>query len=110
GSDPSWLVTQGYNSAPVCLFFDGHVSVKGVREAMDGDARNRTLFENNNVCQNECPGGNCESGLWNRAMASSFGNAGGYGAAYAYDTIVSSGFNFYTTDGIRGKDFPNSSN
>ncbi len=110
GSDPSWLATQGYNSAPVCLFYDGHVSVKGVREAMDGDARNRTLFENNNVCQNECPGGNCESGLWNRAMSAGFGNAGGYGAAYAYDTIVSSGFHFYTTDGIRGKDFPNSSN
>jgi prepilin-type N-terminal cleavage/methylation domain-containing protein len=108
GLDPSWLYSQGYNSAPVHTFFDGHNAVKGVREAIDADTRSKVLFADNNICQNECGGGNnagCEDGLWNRQMASFFGNSEGYGYNTAYDNLVQTGYHMYTTDGIRGRDF-----
>jgi prepilin-type N-terminal cleavage/methylation domain-containing protein len=107
GNDPSWLFTQGYNSAPVCLFFDGHVSVKGVREAMDADKRAAALFANNNVCSLECPSGTsteCEPGLWNRNMSEYFGHDSGYGGQYSYDTLVNTGMHMYTTGGLTGRD------
>ena len=105
GNDPSWLFTQGYNSSPVCLFFDGHVGVKGVREAMDADKRAEALFNTNNVCSQECPSGSsCEPGLWNRGMASFFGHGQGYGGQYSYDTLVNTGMHMYTTGGITGRD------
>jgi prepilin-type N-terminal cleavage/methylation domain-containing protein len=108
GSDPSWLVTQGYNSSPVTLFFDGHVSVKGVREGMDADKRAEVLANNNNICSVECnndDAGVCEKGLWNRGLSSFMGHANGYGGDSAYDTLVNTSVHFYTTNGIRGRDF-----
>ena len=105
GDDPSWLFSQGYNSSPVTLFFDGHVAVKGVREGMDADKRAEVLFQRNNVCGTECPSGSqCETGLWNRNFAASFGHGGGYGGSTSYDTLVNSGMHMYTTNGIRGRD------
>jgi len=109
GNDPSWIFTQGYNSSPVCLFFDGHVGVKGVREGMDADRRAQNLYQQNNICSTECGGGvgnGCEPGLWSRGMATRFGHGeDGYGGNISYDTLVSSGMHMYTTDGIRGRDF-----
>jgi len=109
GNDPSWIFTQGYNSSPVSLFFDGHVGVKGIREAMDADRRAQNLYQQNNICSTECGGGlggGCEPGLWSRGMATRFGHGqDGYGGNISYDTLVSSGMHMYTTDGIRGRDF-----
>lgn len=110
GPDPSWIFSQGYNSTPAVLFFDGHVAVRGVREAMDADERAIARMEaDSGFCQRECRGGRdtgCEIGLWNRAMAHRFGHGeGGYGRAQSYDSIVSTGMHMYTTDGIRGRDF-----
>ncbi|MEC8319873.1 MAG: prepilin-type N-terminal cleavage/methylation domain-containing protein [Planctomycetota bacterium] len=108
GDDPSWIFSQGYNSTPVCLFFDGHVAVKGVREAMDADSRARVQNSNNDVISNECSNGTFngpEEGLWHRAGAAAFGHDGGYGYDTAYDSLVSTGMHMYTTDGIRGRDF-----
>jgi prepilin-type N-terminal cleavage/methylation domain-containing protein len=108
GDDPSWIVTQGYNSSPVTLFFDGHVSVKGVREAMDADKRAEVLADNNKICTVECnnpDAGQCEKGLWNRGMSNYMKHPGGYGNASAYDTLVETSVHFYTTNGIRGRDF-----
>ena len=110
GDDPSWLFSQGYNSAPATLFFDGHVAVKGVRAAMDADERALARFAaDEQFCQRECRGGRgtgCEGGLWNRAMATAFGHGeDGYGGSTAYDSIVRTGMHMYTTDGIMGRDF-----
>ena len=107
--DPSWVFSQGYNSSPACLFFDGHVAVKGVREAMDADKRCEALIDNNNVCSIDCGGDACEKGLWHRQGSAYFGHAGGYGEDRAYDNLVGTSMHMYTTDGIRGRDFLGSS-
>jgi prepilin-type N-terminal cleavage/methylation domain-containing protein len=110
GNDPSWLFSQGYNSAPVCMFFDGHVSVKGVREAMDADARCKATDGNSTTtcAPATCGSGERETGLWNRRYlqnACPSSHAPGYGESTAYDTLVSTGMHIATTDGIRGRDF-----
>jgi len=111
GNDRSWLFSQGYNSTPVCLFFDGSVRIKGVREAMDADARCRVADGNQTeLCH--CPDGGDDSGrergLWSRAYLNEIStdhHLGGYGATSAYDTLVGTGFHIATTNGIRGRDF-----
>ena len=110
GADTSWVFSQGYNSAPATLFFDGHVAVKGVQAAMDADDRALARYAaDQDYCQRECRGGRgagCEGGLWNRAMATAFGHGeNGYGGESAYDNLVRTGMHMYTTDGIMGRDF-----
>ena len=102
GEDPSWMFNQGYNSAPVTAFFDGHVAVKGVREAMDADARARNLHQQNNLCGECATLINCQPGLWNRDTQ--YG-ADGYYGNYSYDTLVDTSYHVLTTDGIAGRDF-----
>ena len=121
GDDPSWLFSQGYNSAPVCMFFDGSVRTKGVREAMDADQRAAKLVDENDICtacDTEGRDGPPEAGLWNRSYMTAFNNpsgesqctsplpaTGGYGYDRAYDSIVATGMHIGTTNGIRGRDF-----
>ena len=103
GSDPSWLFNQGYNSKPVTMFFDGHVAVVGVTDAMEADTRARKQQQDNDVC-NYCPSqnsGQCQEGLWSRD--SPLGVNGYYGD-YSYDTIVNTSYHILTTDGIMGRD------
>ena len=102
GEDSSWMFNQGYNSAPITLFFDGHVSATGVREAMDADGRARKLHQNNNICGN-CPpsSSDCELGLWSRGTQ--YGQ-NGYYQQYSYDTLVNTSYHILTTNGIRGRD------
>jgi prepilin-type N-terminal cleavage/methylation domain-containing protein len=102
GEDPSWMFNQGYNSAPITAFFDGHVAVKGVREAMDADARARNLSQQNNLCGDCSTLINCQPGLWSRDTQ--YGDNGYYGN-YSYDTLVQTSYHILTTDGIIGRDF-----
>ena len=95
------MFIQGYNSAPVCMFFDGSVRTKGVREAMDADGRARNLHESNNLCGNCTTNTGCETGLWHRGTQ--LGIDGYYGQ-YSYDTLVNSSYHILTTDGIQGRD------
>ncbi len=97
-SPPSpWLFNQGYNSAPVCLYFDGHVQMTGVADAMEADAR---IKGQNAANTNISTAGR---GLWHRGTP-----LGGDGAAYytaqAYDQLVNTAFHVLTTDGIQGRD------
>ncbi len=113
GTDRSWLFSQGYNSTPVCLFFDGSIRVKGVREAMDADARCRANDDNQTALCDCGDGGDAsmELGLWNRGYLNAIStdhHLGGYGATSAYDTLVETGFHIATTNGIQGRDFLNS--
>ena len=102
GNDPSWLFNHGYNSKPVTLFFDGHVAVVGVADAMEADTRAVKHAEDNNVCT-YCPSNDsrCEPGLWHRDT--DFGVEGYYGN-FSYDNIVNTSYHILTTDGILGRD------
>ena len=101
GSDPSWMFNHGYNSKPVTMFFDGHVSVVGVTDAMEADTRAQKQASDNDICGN-CPSGGsgCEPGLWHRGTP--FG--AGYYYAQRYDNIVNTSYHILTTDGIMGRD------
>ena len=103
GDDPSWMFNQGYNSAPITLFFDGHVSMVGVSDAMEGDTRAQTMAEANNSC-NLCQAstaGECQTGLWSRDTQ---WGANGYYGEYSYDTLVNTSYHVLTTDGLFGRD------
>ncbi|MCH2163020.1 MAG: hypothetical protein MK085_14275, partial [Phycisphaerales bacterium] len=102
GSDPSWMFNHGYNSKPVTMFFDGHVAVVGVTDAMEADTRAQKQASDNNVCDN-CPSssGDCQTGLWSRD--SPLGMEGYYGE-YSYDNIVNTSYHILTTDGLMGRD------
>lgn len=113
GTDRSWLFSQGYNSSPVCLFFDGSIRMRSVREAMDADARCRNADDNStSLCSCGDGGeGGLEPGLWSRGYLNAIStdhHLGGFGAGTAYDTLAGTGFHIATTNGIRGRDFLNS--
>jgi hypothetical protein len=76
-----WQFNHGYNSAPACLFFDGHIELIGCFRASNSDQR----------------GGQ----LWSRNTP--FGTQGYYNNL-GYDTIVNTAFHILTKDGIEGRD------
>jgi prepilin-type N-terminal cleavage/methylation domain-containing protein len=101
--NPSWLFNQGYNSKPVTAFFDGHVSVMGVTDAMEADTRAQKQISDNNTCDN-CPttnNGECQTGLWSRDTPN---GAAGYYGDLSYDTIVNTSYHVFTVNGIIGRD------
>ena len=101
GDDPSWMFNQGYNSKPVMSFFDGHVAVVGVTDAMEADTRATKQADDNNICS-YCPtSGDCQMGLWSRDTQN---GPDGYYGALSYDTIVNTSCHIFTTDGILGRD------
>jgi hypothetical protein len=103
GDDPSWMFNHGYNSKPVTAFFDGHVSVVGVTDAMEADTRATKQATDNNICSYCGPSTpqNCQPGLWSRDTQ--FGPTGYFGE-YSYDTIVDTSYHIFTTDGLLGRD------
>ncbi|MCP3903066.1 MAG: type II secretion system protein [Planctomycetes bacterium] len=87
GCEPYYF-NHASTSAPVTLFYDGHVGTVGTRDAVAADGRMRTQT------------GNDDWGLWSRDSA--FG-LDGYLSSYGYDNVNTS-FHILTTDGIRGRD------
>jgi len=92
GGYTPWYFNHGYASAPVTLFFDGHVQVVGCGDAMDADCR-------------------AEKGLWSRdtplagqAKCTNQNPTGGYYMAQSFDYFVSTSHTILTLDGIRGRD------
>ena len=90
GTEP-WYFNHGYNSAPATLFFDGHVSVMGVGDAMESDAR----------AVGTAPATMTEKHLWHRTTP--FG-VNGYFGAQSYDFLVDTSYHILTTDGVQGRD------
>jgi prepilin-type N-terminal cleavage/methylation domain-containing protein len=84
GCEPYYF-NQGWESAPVALFYDGHVETIGVREAEKANGRN--------IAQADYP-------LW--CDDTPFG-PDGYFISDAYDWAETS-FHILTADGIRGRD------
>jgi prepilin-type N-terminal cleavage/methylation domain-containing protein len=87
--------TAAATSAPVCLFFDGHVDLCGVYDAIEADSR---------VKKQE----GLTSGLWCRSiptwMAGGYYTANGACPDYTYQEGLQTGYHMFTVGGIVGRD------
>ncbi len=92
GLGEPWYFNHGYNSAPCTMFFDGHVSMMSVADAMESDARAKA---------SNADSGLVEKGLWNRTTP--FGAAGYFGEQ-SYDFLVDTSYHILTTNGLAGRD------
>ena len=81
GGRTPWFFNHGYNSAPACMFFDGHIELVGCNRAQQAEQRAGKLWSRN----------------------TSLGGAGYYGGQ-SYDFLVDTSFHILTTDGIEGRD------
>ena len=93
GCEPYYF-NLSWDSSPVALFYDGHVSSSnGTRNAMDDNKR--ILVQNGH-------------GLWSKDTPMGGGyndyDTGGYFSSSALDW-TSTSFNILTIDGIKGRDF-----
>jgi prepilin-type N-terminal cleavage/methylation domain-containing protein len=82
-----WFYNMGAQSTPATLFYDGHVRMMSVREAVQSSAKvfaqtGRELDANDPAC---------------------FGT-GGYFEAFRYGTEAINSYHIFTTNGIRGRD------
>ncbi len=93
GGQTPYFYTASITSAPACLFFDGHVDLVGVFDAMDADERVTAQ------------GG---GGLWCKKvpkfLAGGYFSNGSPNANLAFDTQASTGFHVFTVNGILGRD------
>ena len=80
GSTP-WQFNHGFNSAPACLFFDGHIELVGCRKAQTSDERGGQLWSRNTPTNNT-----------------------GYANNLGYDNFVNTAFHILTKEGIEGRD------
>jgi hypothetical protein len=85
GGKTPWMFNHGYNSAPACLFFDGHIELVGCQRSMQADQR--VAPANGSVWSKNTPFG-----------------SGGYYGGQSYDFLVNTSFHIMTTDGIEGRD------
>lgn len=85
GGDTPWQFNHGYNSAPACLFFDGHIELVSCQKSMQAD--NRVAPSNGSIWSKNTPFG-----------------TNGYFGAQSYDFLVNTSFHILTTDGIEGRD------
>jgi len=92
GGYTPWFFNHGYASAPMSLFFDGHVRLVGCAEAMTADCR-------------------ADAGLWSRntplggsPKCTAKEGIGGYFTSQSYDYITSTSHTILTIDGIKGRD------
>ncbi|MFO0827894.1 MAG: prepilin-type N-terminal cleavage/methylation domain-containing protein [Phycisphaerales bacterium] len=92
GGNEPWYFNHGYNSAPATLFFDGHVGIMSVADAMESDSRAKQA--------NAATSGLAEKGLWHRQPW----GADGYYGAQSYDFLVDTSYHIVTTNGILGRD------
>ncbi len=84
-----WYFNHGYNSSPATMFFDGHIQLLGVTDAMEADSRVKA--------QNQSNSSFTEKGLWSRGTS-------GYYNTNGYDMLVNTAYHIATTDGILGRD------
>jgi prepilin-type N-terminal cleavage/methylation domain-containing protein/prepilin-type processing-associated H-X9-DG protein len=92
GGQQQWYYNQGNNSAPNVLFFDGHVGVAGVAQAMDDDRRLSKQQANLPVNVR---------GIWHRGTT---GGGNGWFQQYGFDMLANTSYMMFTVDGILGRD------
>jgi len=88
GNRTPWYFNHGYNSAPACMFFDGHIELVGCQRSMAADQRVSAPGQNN-------------GSVWSKNTPL---GASGYFGNQSYDFLVSTSFHILTTDGIEGRD------
>ena len=81
GGKTPWFFNHGYNSAPACLFYDGHAELVGCQRAQQAEQRAGKLWARNTP----------------------FWTAGYYGNQ-SYDFLVNTSFHILTSEGIEGRD------
>ena len=81
GGSTAWQFNHGFNSAPACLFFDGHIELVGCRKAQTSDERGGQLWSRNTPTANT-----------------------GYANNLGYDNFVNTAFHILTKEGIEGRD------
>ncbi|MFZ9913802.1 MAG: prepilin-type N-terminal cleavage/methylation domain-containing protein [Phycisphaerales bacterium] len=81
GGKTPWFFNHGYNSAPACLFFDGHIELVGCQRAQQAEQRAGKLWSRNTPL-----------------------GTGGYYGNQSYDFLVDTSMHILTTDGIEGRD------
>jgi prepilin-type N-terminal cleavage/methylation domain-containing protein len=95
-----YYFNASWDSAPVALFYDGHVNIASTRQSM--------LDCRRVASQNGDTGGTLGKGLWSihTPMGGSYieGQGGGYFTDEGYDW-TSTSFHILTIDGIKGRDF-----
>src|SRR6185295_1749232 len=88
-----YFFNHSRESAPVTVYYDGHVGNRGQRDAIDANAR--TLAQSGH-------------GLWsiNTPWGGGYGNGsqGGYYSEFGIDS-TSTNYHMLTIDGIKGRDF-----
>jgi prepilin-type N-terminal cleavage/methylation domain-containing protein len=89
GAGPTpWFFNHGYNSAPACLFFDGHIELVGCQRSQQADQRVSQPGQNN-------------GSVWSKNTPM---GTQGYFGGQSYDFLVKTSFHILTTDGIEGRD------
>jgi len=104
-----WLFNEAYNSAPACLFIDGHTQVTAMNTAVIDDRRTRNQNANDSSIAGPA------KGLWHRATPC--GPNGWYQQDAGYDPITDqlnnegcTSFGILTVNGIAGRDIVKSGN
>jgi prepilin-type N-terminal cleavage/methylation domain-containing protein/prepilin-type processing-associated H-X9-DG protein len=93
GGQQQWYYNQGNNSTPNVLFFDGHVGVAGVAQAMDDDRR---------LSRQQATAAFPQKGIWHRGVPGAAGN--GFFQQYGFDMLANTSYMMFTVDGILGRD------
>lgn len=94
-----WLFNEAYNSAPACLFVDGHTQVCAMNTAVNDDSRTAAQNQTDSSIH-----GNAK-GLWHKGTPC--GSMGWFTAGAGYDPLVDmrpTSFGILTVDGIAGRD------
>ncbi|MDA1008658.1 MAG: prepilin-type N-terminal cleavage/methylation domain-containing protein [Planctomycetota bacterium] len=94
-----YYFNHGYNSVPITLFFDGHVSGLGVGSVIESNQRVKSQQASSSLLN---------KGLWfgppNTIIP---GIPDGYYQSQSYDMLVDTSYHIFTTDGILGRDVTN---
>lgn len=110
GNYTPYYFNESFNSAPCTLFYDGHISIAGAGDSMDGNATvTASNIESGKTFKE--PGLFASQTLSN--LPGPWGTYGGFftgpdskdGANFNYDTQVNTSYHIFTVDGIAGRDF-----
>jgi len=94
-----WLFNEAYNSAPACLFIDGHTQVCAMNTAIIDDKRTENMNAGDSTIASTA------RGLWHRGTPC--GAYGWFTAGAGYDPVVDqkpTSFGILTVNGIAGRD------
>ena len=110
GNSTQYYFNQSISSSPATMFYDGHISMAGAADSMDGNATVTASNIESGKSLKE-PGLFASKTLDN--LPGPWGTYGGFftgpdgkdGCNFNYDMQVNTSFHVFTVDGITGRDF-----